>query len=207
MTSTTLPTAMCSDGNSVYGTLTVPTMMPVIAASSTSISVVEAFTIWAPLIQLNWKSTDRTSASGTSASAQTSSYSSSLSSSSKSGASGTSTPAASSTSTSAPGQVSSGAIAGIVIGCVVAVLFLAVGFFFLRRRARPRAPASGYHGQQDAAGTGPFCLTDDKQTGLNLLDGRPVPVSELEGGGRGAFYDNSHLLSAASRGRAPAELA
>ncbi|KAL2125813.1 hypothetical protein VTI74DRAFT_2626 [Chaetomium olivicolor] len=137
--STTIPTVSCQDGSSNnFGFTTLPN------------SAVRSIWLFAPMIQLAWKSTDRstTTAMSSSTLSATSAPSTSL-------AAPTSTPNTDSFPTSNSG-LSTGAVAGISVGAAILFLLVlfATVFIWRRRRAARRdqsLPLSNIGGSQQPA--------------------------------------------------------
>ncbi|KAH8890963.1 hypothetical protein GQ53DRAFT_164843 [Thozetella sp. PMI_491] len=149
-TSTTISTVMCVNGTNNLGFKTVPDQ---------DVGI-NTYTLFAPMYQLNWQSSDRPDSSSAQQTSTSSAGSSSTPSPASSGTSGniasqTSPPPAEST-----GGLSSGAAAGIGVGATVLVVAIVAAVFFLWRRKRKGAAAApllqppgleGYYGRYNTA--------------------------------------------------------
>lgn len=107
------------------------------ATATGSAATTSTMRAWAPMVQINWKASDRsagaavsdgTSAVGTSTSAAVASS------------------ATTSSSTSSSSSISIGAIVGAVVGAVAGVLLVAAASFFLWRHRRAQRGAGGADG-------------------------------------------------------------
>lgn len=122
-TSTVVPIVTCR------GNTTGPSAQETIQERETS-----AFKFYAPMIQINWQASDRSSTLE-------------LAQSTSGAATSSSTP-----SSEGPSQLASGAIAGIVVGSVGGIGLLLIAFWLLKRHRRKKATGSGnrFHGSWGA---------------------------------------------------------
>ncbi|KAI7784314.1 hypothetical protein LA080_010097 [Diaporthe eres] len=148
--------------------ITYPYVSAVTTAEITSTKTVDPLTVWAPMIQINWQSTDLETASTSETVHSTASQS------------------ATADINSSPARISTGAIAGIAVGWVIALISTGAVFAFLIRWRRQNGKSQGLqnvegadqatkHDQQQQQGQ-----QRQHQTGTSELDGRTRP-SELPG--------------------------
>lgn len=83
-------------------------------------------------------------------------------------------------------SVSAGSIAGIAIGGVLFVALGLGGFFYLRKRAMPKAAKSGKQRGEVLPTESGLCEAEGKPIRMDMLDGTPVAELDTgEGQGRG----------------------
>lgn len=167
-TSTVVTVATCNGQDILIENpvITYPYVSAVTTAEVTSTTTMDSFTVWAPMIQINWQSTDLETASTSETFHSTTSQS------------------ASADSNSSPAGIPTGAIAGIAVGWVIAVIATGAAFAFLIRRRRHNGKIQGLQ----AGGADQAMKYDQQQqgqqhqdqTGTSELDGCTEP-SELPG--------------------------
>lgn len=137
-----------------------------------STAAISQYTLLAPLIQINWQSTDRLSSSVTSTPVSSTTVSTS-----------------SSTATSAPSQgLSTGAKAGIGVGIALGALaLLALAFFIYQKRrnayarARQDSPAAIQPYELSSGRKGPYHVSE-MPTAKQVSELAPGEVARHEGG-------------------------
>lgn len=126
--------ATCNSAGSMIPALeTYPLLAtPVTVAGDPHTTMIQTFTAQAPMIQINWRSTDLI-ATPTAA------------------LSSTNTPTGTRTTGNGRpgGTISIGSISGIVVGCVVALVAMCALCFFLGRRRQRKLPADTRHQDED----------------------------------------------------------
>lgn len=168
-TSTVVTVATCNSDDIMIENpvLTYPYVSTVTTSEITSTTTMDTFTVWAPMIQINWQSTDLETASTSEAFHSTTSQS------------------ASADNNSSPAGISTGAIAGITVGFVIAVVATGTAFAFLIRQRRQNGKTQSL---QNAGGGDQATKYDQQQQGqqhqhqtdTSELDGHTGP-SELPG--------------------------
>lgn len=147
--------------------ITYPYVSAVTTAEITSTKTVDSLTVWAPMIQINWQSTDLETAATSETVHSTTSQS------------------ATADINSSPARISTGAIAGIAVGWVIAVIATGAAFAFLIRLRRQNEKAqdlknAGGADQATKGGQQQQGRQHRHQTGTSELDGHVEP-SELPG--------------------------
>lgn len=147
--------------------VTYPYVSAVTTDGTVSTKTVDSMTVWAPMIQINWRSTDLKAASTSETTHSTTPQS------------------AGADSNNSPAKFSTGAIAAITIGYVIAVLATGAAIAFLIRSRRQNRKSTGL---QKSGGADQATKDDQQQQGpqhqyqaRNVeLDGRTGP-SEFTG--------------------------
>lgn len=168
-TSTIVTMATCNIDDTMVEdpVITYPYVIAVTTDGIVSTETMASVTVWAPMIQINWQSTDLESAS-TSETVHS-----------------TTPPSANADSNSSPAGMSTGAIAGIVVGYVIAAIATGAAFAFWIRWRRQNGKTEG---QQNAGVADQATKYDQQQqgqqhqyqTGTSEMNGRSEP-SELPG--------------------------